>query len=129
MGKTYIVATIYCRPDVFEMSNVVAMSDVFEMLADPTRRRIVEALRSGESSVGELVEQVDIGQPGVSRQLAILQDAGFVRVRPEGRRRIYALRPEPFDELEAWVSSYKRVVQESFGRLDAHLERMKKGVK
>ncbi|HEY7200422.1 MAG TPA: metalloregulator ArsR/SmtB family transcription factor, partial [Candidatus Dormibacteraeota bacterium] len=57
------------------------MPDIFQILADPTRRRIVEALRSGERSVGELVAMVDIGQPGVSRQLAILQDARFVAVR------------------------------------------------
>ena len=103
--------------------------DVFEILADLTRRRLVEALRNGERSVGELVDQVDIGQPGVSRQLAILQDAGFVSVRPDGRHRFYALRPEPFLQLEEWVRSYRQVMQESFGRLEAHLERMKKEVK
>lgn len=100
--------------------------DVFEILADPTRRRIVEALRSGERSVGELVDQVDIGQPGVSRQLAILHDAGWVRVRPDGRRRLYSLEPKPLRQLEEWVKSYTQVMQESFGRLDGHLERMKK---
>jgi DNA-binding transcriptional ArsR family regulator len=76
------------------------MADVFEILADPTRRRLVEALRTGERSVNELVEVVEIGQPGVSRQLGILQEARFVRVRPDGRRRLYALRPERFRELD-----------------------------
>ena len=70
------------------------MPDVFQVLADPTRRRLIDALRHGERSVNELVELVDIGQPGVSRQLAILEDAQFVVVRPEGRRRLYAHRHE-----------------------------------
>src|SRR5438132_1547427 len=68
----------------------MGMPDAFQILADPTRRRLIEALRDGERSVSELVGVVDIGQPGVSRQLAILQDAQFVAVRPEGRRRLYA---------------------------------------
>src|SRR5437762_3663208 len=80
------------------------MPDVFQILADPTRRRIVDALRDGERSVNELVQVVDIGQPGVSRQLQILEDADFVVVRPDGRRRMYALRPDRFRELSEWRS-------------------------
>ena len=102
------------------------MPDVFQVLADPTRRRIIDALRSGERSVGELVEVVDIGQPGVSRQLAILEDADFVVVRPEGRRRLYSLRPEPFRELSQFVTAYRAIWE---GRLDmfaAELDRRRK---
>jgi DNA-binding transcriptional ArsR family regulator len=118
MRKTYVVGAI---------CGVVAhAAQVFEVLADPTRRRLVEAMRAGERSVNELVEEMDIGQPGVSRQLGILHDAGFVRMRPDGRRRLYSLRPEPFRELEKWVRSYERALEESYSRLDAHLERMKK---
>lgn len=102
------------------------MPDVFQVLADPTRRRIVDALRSGERSVGELVDVVDIGQPGVSRQLAILEDAQFVVMRPEGRRRLYALRPEPFQELSAFVTGYRAIWEERLDRLAAELERRKK---
>jgi DNA-binding transcriptional ArsR family regulator len=97
--------------------------DVFQILADPTRRRLVEALRTGERSVGELVDVVDIGQPGVSRQLAILQDARFVVVRPEGRRRLYALRPEPFRELDEWMTGYRRVWEVRLDRFGAELAR------
>jgi DNA-binding transcriptional ArsR family regulator len=99
---------------------------VFDMLADPTRRRIVEVLRSGEHAVNDIVEAVGIDQSGVSRHLHILQKAGFVQVRPEGSKRVYSLRPEPFRELEAWLRIYKENMRESFSRLDAHLERMKK---
>ena len=99
------------------------MLDAFQVLADPTRRRLVEALRAGERSVGELVHVVDIGQPGVSRQLAILQDARFVAVRPEGRRRLYALRPEPFRELDDWITGYRDAWEARLDRFAAALER------
>ena len=102
------------------------MADVFQILADPTRRRLVETLRGGERSVSELVDAVDIGQPGVSRQLAILQDARFVVVRPEGRRRLYALRPEPFQELEAWMQGYRAMWAARLDRFAAELDRRSK---
>lgn len=81
-------------------------TDVFVALADPTRRRLVEVMHDGERSVSELVEHVDIEQPGVSRHLRILDDAGFVDVRADGRRHMYSLRPEPFEELATWMRSY-----------------------
>lgn len=99
------------------------MTDAFQILADPTRRRIVEALREGERSVNELVEKVGIGQPGVSRQLAILEDADFVVVRPDGRRRLYSLRPEPFLELSRFVTTYRQVWEGRLDRFAAALER------
>ncbi len=102
------------------------MADIFQILADPTRRRLVEALRNGERSVNELVEVVDIGQPGVSRQLAILEDANFVVVRPEGRRRLYALRPEPFRELSQFVTGYRAIWEGRLDRFAAELERRRK---
>src|SRR6266852_7004477 len=102
------------------------MPDVFQILADPTRRRLIDALRGGERSVNELVELVDIGQPGVSRQLQILEKARFVRVRPDGRRRLYALRPEPFRELDNWSSRYRDLWEARLDRLSAELDRRKK---
>src|SRR5438445_13122911 len=97
---------------------------VFEILADPTRRRIVEMLRSGEHAVNDIVEEVGIDQSGVSRHLHILHKAEIVQVHPEGTKRLYSLRPEPFREPETWSGTYKQNMQESFSRLDAHLERM-----
>jgi DNA-binding transcriptional ArsR family regulator len=102
------------------------VADVFQILADPTRRRLVEALRTGERSVNELVEMVDIGQPGVSRQLSILHDAGWVKVQPEGRRRLYALRPEPFQELDSWMGRYRGVWEARLDRFAAELDRRRK---
>lgn len=105
------------------------MPDVFQILADPTRRRLVEALQAGEHSVNQLVDIVGIGQPGVSRQLAILEDADFVVVRPEGRRRLYALRPEPFWELNEWMTAYRGVWEARLDRFGAELDRRRKSRK
>ena len=102
------------------------MPDVFQVLADPTRRRIIDALRGGERSVSELVATVDIGQPGVSRQLAILEDADFVVVRPEGRRRLYSLRPEPFRELSQFVTAYRAIWEGRLDRFAAELDRRRR---
>lgn len=89
---------------------------MFDILADPTRRRIVEALRDGERSVGELVETAGIAQSGVSRHLRILQDAGFVEVRADAQRRLYALRPEPFQAIDAWMADYRRLWEQRLDR-------------
>ena len=105
------------------------MPDVFQVLADPTRRRIVDALRAGERSVNELVDMVDIGQPGVSRQLQILEDAKFVVVRPQGRQRFYALRPDPFQELSRFVTTYRSIWEGRLDRIAAELDRRQKAKK
>jgi len=101
-------------------------SDAFEVLADPTRRRLVEALVEGEQPVNDLVEAVEIHQSGVSRHLRILLDAGFVQVRPDGPRRLYSLRPEPFRELDEWVSRYRRLWEARLDRFGEALERRQK---
>jgi len=99
--------------------------DVFQVLADPTRRRLVEALRAGERSVGDLVNVVEIGQPGVSRQLQILEDADFVVMRPDGRRRMYSLRPERFRELSEFVTAYRAIWETRLDRLEATIKKRK----
>jgi DNA-binding transcriptional ArsR family regulator len=100
--------------------------DVFETLADPTRRRIVEALRDGEQQVNDIVRRAGIHQSGVSRHLRIMHDAGFVSLRPDGQRRLYALRPEPFRELEAWLAGYRRLWEARLDRFGAALEQRRK---
>jgi DNA-binding transcriptional ArsR family regulator len=98
----------------------------FETLADPTRRRIVETLRSGERQVGEIVDQAGIHQSGVSRHLRILHEAGFVSVRPHGQRRLYSLRPEPFRELSDWLTSYRALWEARLDRFGSALEERRK---
>jgi DNA-binding transcriptional ArsR family regulator len=97
-------------------------ADPFETLADPTRRRIVAALRDGERQVGDIVAEAGIHQSGVSRHLRILSEAGFVSMRPDGQRRLYSLKPEPFRELEAWLSDYRRLWEARLDRFGAALE-------
>lgn len=96
---------------------------MFETLADPTRRRIVEALLAGEQPVKALVDAVDIRQSGVSRHLRILREAGFVDVRADGQLRLYRLRPEPFREIDLWVSRYRRLWEARFDALEDALQR------
>jgi len=93
--------------------------DTFEALADRTRRSIVESLKGGEKPVGEIVKHSGIHQSGVSRHLRILDEAGFVSMRPLGQQRLYSLRPEPFRELEAWLAGYRSLWE---GRLDRFAE-------
>src|SRR5215475_2491418 len=89
---------------------------IFQILADPSRLQIVEALLGGEQAVNDLVAGMEIHQSGVSRHLRILEKAGVVQVRPDGPRRLYSLRPEPFRELDAWVTQYRNLWT---ARLDA----------
>lgn len=100
---------------------MVAHSITFETLADPTRRKIVEALRQGERPVNDIVEHSGIHQSGVSRHLRILHEAGFVSVRPDGQRRLYSLRPEPFRELEQWLAQYRHLWEQRLDRFGAAL--------
>jgi DNA-binding transcriptional ArsR family regulator len=97
--------------------------DVFQTLADPTRRRIVEVLRSGEQQVGDVVEKAGIHQSGVSRHLRILAESGFVSMRPDGQRRLYSLKPEPFQELGAWVGQYQELWEARLDRFGTALQK------
>lgn len=101
----------------------------FQTLADPTRLRIVEALAAGEQAVGDLVRAVDIDQSGVSRHLRILGEAGFVTMRPDGQRRLYSLRPEPFRAIDGWVAAYRKLWEGRLDRFDAALAQRRNGDK
>jgi DNA-binding transcriptional ArsR family regulator len=100
--------------------------DAFQTLADPTRRRVVEALRDGEKQVNDIVRQAGVHQSGVSRHLRILHEAGFVSMRPEGQRRLYSLRPERFHELEMWLAQYRALWEARLDRFGAALEERRK---
>ena len=96
---------------------------VLEAIAEPTRRRILDAVRGGECSVGDLVERVGMHQPGVSRHLKVLRDAGLVEVRRDAQRRIYRLRAEPLKELDDWLEPYRAEWAHRLDALEQHLER------
>src|SRR5215469_2928824 len=97
--------------------------DMFRALSDPARLRIVEVMKLGECSVGDVVDRLDIQQSGVSRHLRILAEAGIVQMRPDGQKRLYSLRKEAFDQLEAWVAGYRRHWEARLDRFGAALER------
>ena len=99
------------------------LTAVLEVIAEPTRRRILDVVREGECSVGELVDRVGMHQPGVSRHLKVLRDAGLVEVRVDAQRRLYRLRPEPLRELDAWLESYRVEWSQRLDALERHLER------
>jgi DNA-binding transcriptional ArsR family regulator len=96
---------------------------VLAVIAEPTRRRILDAIRGGERSVGELVERVGMHQPGVSRHLKVLRDAGLVEVRRDAQRRLYRLRPEPLMELDRWLEPYRAEWKSRLDALEQHLQR------
>lgn len=95
----------------------------FEALAEPNRRRILDVLRSGERPAGDLVEALAISQPGVSKHLKLLREAGLVSVRADGQRRLYRLEPRGLADLDAWLMPYRRFWADRLTRLDEHLER------
>ena len=101
------------------------MLETFRALAEPNRLQIVELLLAGPRPVGDMVDQLGLRQPQVSKHLRVLSEAGLVDVRVDAQRRIYALRPAPLQELEAWLERYRRIWESNFQRLDALLDHMK----
>ena len=97
-------------------------NDALTVLAEPTRRRIVDALRRHESSVGDLVAALGMSQPAVSKHLRVLRDAGVVSYRPAAQHRVYRLEPGPFRELDAWLAPYRRLWTHHLGKLEQHLD-------
>jgi DNA-binding transcriptional ArsR family regulator len=102
---------------------VVAELDVLQVIAEPTRRRILDHVREQDRSVGELVKITGMHQPGISRHLRVLRDAGLVDVRVDAQRRIYHLRAEPLAELDAWLSPYRAHWSGRLDALERHLDR------
>ncbi|MBJ7358161.1 metalloregulator ArsR/SmtB family transcription factor [Nocardioides sp.] len=97
-------------------------TDVFEALADPTRRRILDVLRAGERPVGELVALLGVAQPNVSKHLRTLDAAALVRVRVDGPRRHYALDPAGMRPLDAWLAPYREAWADRLDALERHLD-------
>lgn len=96
----------------------------FEVLAEPTRRRILDLLLERPRLVGELTERLGLSQPGTSKHLRVLRDAGLVSVRQDAQRRWYELRPEPLLELDDWLMPYRRLWADRLDALERHLDQM-----
>lgn len=95
----------------------------YEVLVDPTRRRILDLLRERERSVGDLVAVLGLSQPGISKHLRVLREAGLVAVRQEAQRRWYGLNAAPLAEVDAWLQPYRQFWAERLDALEAHLDR------
>jgi DNA-binding transcriptional ArsR family regulator len=93
------------------------MMTIYEALAEPMRRRILDLLRERPRLVGELAELLEISQPGASKHLRVLRDVGLVSVRQDAQRRWYELRPEPLAEIDTWLASYRHLWEANFDRL------------
>jgi DNA-binding transcriptional ArsR family regulator len=97
------------------------MKTLWTALTEPHRLHIVELLRDGPLTVGEITRRLGLQQPLVSKHLKVLSEAGIVEVQPRANRRIYKLRRGPFQELESWLHSFRHLWEERFDRLDAYL--------
>lgn len=104
----------------------MTVAEAFQALAEPRRLAIMELLRDGEKSVGELAERLDASQPAVSKHLRALKQAGLVEVRPNAQQRFYRIRAEPLAEVDDWLAQYRRLWTRSLDRLEAHLEQRRK---
>ncbi len=94
---------------------------LFEILAEPTRRRMLDLLRDDEHTVGEMVYALDMSQPAVSKHLRVLRDAGLVEARVDAQRRIYSLRAEPLAEVDAWLAPYRKFWRGRLASLQRHI--------
>src|SRR6266446_3321765 len=114
----------YVLTSIFLFGYTRTMKTLWTALTEPHRLHIVELLRDGPLTVGEITERLGLQQPQVSKHLKVLSEAAIVEVQPQANRRIYRLRREPFQELETWLQSFRRLWEERFDRLDDYLLEM-----
>jgi DNA-binding transcriptional ArsR family regulator len=100
---------------------------VFALIAEPSRRRLLDLLQASERPVGELVEQLGLSQPAVSKHLRILRDAGLVEARVDAQRRLYRVRPEQLRAIDEWLAPYRRMWIAGLDNLERHLDTMTDG--
>ena len=106
------------------MAYIQSVESVFEIIAEPNRRAILSLLVSSQHSVGEIERQLRMPQPTVSKHLRVLRDAGFVESTVDAQRRLYRLKPEPFQQVDAWLAQFRRFWSAHIDALERHLDRM-----
>ena len=106
------------------MEYIKRVESVFEIIAEPNRRAILSLLVSSQQSVGEIERQLRMPQPAVSKHLRVLREGGFVESTVDAQRRLYRLRPEPFQEMDAWLAQFRRFWCAHIDALERHLDRM-----
>ena len=115
---------IYALTRICCVEYIWGMESVFEIIAEPNRRAILSLLVSSQQSVGEIERRLRMTQPTVSKHLRVLREAGFVESSVDAQRRLYRLRPEPFQEVEAWLARFRRFWSGHVDALERHLDRM-----
>ena len=119
---TYSDIGIYCAG----VARAATTTDAFNAIAEPRRRQILDVLARGERPVGDLVRELDLAQPQVSKHLRVLREVGAVEVRGDGRRRVYRVNGHALRPIHDWVKDFERTWSERFEQLDAVLEELKK---
>ena len=115
------VYTLIC---IFLLEHIIRVESVFDIIAEPNRRAILSLLIAAEQSVGEIERQLGMPQPAVSKHLRVLRDAGFVESTVDAQRRLYRLKPEPLQEVDAWLAPFRRFWSAHVDALERHLDRI-----
>jgi DNA-binding transcriptional ArsR family regulator len=115
---------LYALTGIYSIEYIKRVESVFEIIAEPNRRAILSLLVSSQQSVGEIERRLRMPQPAVSKHLRVLRDAGFVESTVDAQRRLYRLRPEPLQEIDAWLTPFRRFWSAHIDALERHLDRM-----
>ena len=115
---------VYALTRICSVEYIKRVESVFEIIAEPNRRAILSLLVSSQQSVGEIERQLRMPQPTVSKHLRVLREAGFVESTVDAQRRLYRLKPEPLQEVDAWLAPFRRFWSAHVDALERHLDRM-----
>ena len=118
------IALLYTLTRIYRVEYIKGVESVFEIIAEPNRRAILSLLVLSQQSVGEIERQLRMSQPTVSKHLRVLREAGFVESMVDAQRRLYRLRPEPLQEVDAWLAPFRRFWSGHLDALERHLDRM-----
>jgi DNA-binding transcriptional ArsR family regulator len=124
LTATWTPLPIYALTRICSVEYIKSVESVFEIIAEPNRRAILSLLVSSQQSVGEIERQLRMPQPTVSKHLRVLREAGFVESTVDAQRRLYRLRPEPLQEIDAWLAPFRRFWSAHVDALERHLDRM-----
>ena len=122
--KSYGPLPVYTLTRIYSVEYIRRMESVFEIIAEPNRRAILSLLVSSQQSVGEIERQLGLSQPTVSKQLRVLREAGFVESTVDAQRRLYRLKPEPLQDVDAWLAPFRRFWSAHVDDLEHHLDHM-----
>jgi DNA-binding transcriptional ArsR family regulator len=124
LPSAWFFLLIYALTRICYIKYIQRVESIFEIIAEPNRRAILSLLVSSQQSVGEIERQLRMTQPTVSKHLRVLRDAGFVESTVDAQRRLYRLKPEPFQQVDAWLAQFRRFWSAHIDALERHLDRM-----